>query len=241
MEDKVVSQIKDKIIAKMSQGIPISNIKEDIPDLSSIQNHELNQPSKPTQIEEPTKIPQPETRIVYDNSEVIEKRRLILTIQRYILEFEKYLPSDLHSTDYRNFCITELEMLLAEIKFTVACRNCGKMGERAFKQLLYQLENVLVYMTPLKVQGLHNIANDPDLLDTVKEFQLDNMNLFYVDPKYRIAYSIIMAITNLHMANSAKDTIELTKKMQQNIDIKLSNVNDKFENLAVNNPTVIEI
>lgn len=75
-------------------------------------------------------------------------------IQRYILEFEKYLPKNLHSTDYRYFTITELEMLLAEIKFTVACRNCGQMGDRAFKQFIYQLENVLCYYTPLKVQGL---------------------------------------------------------------------------------------
>jgi hypothetical protein len=40
---------------------------------------------------------------------------------------------------------------------------------------------------------------------------LDNMDLFYTDPKYRIAYSILTAMMNLHIMNSRLKPTEIKK------------------------------
>ena len=141
----------NKINNLLNEELNNKNIP-DLPDLSSIQNNNnkledinSNEKIKPikkinqARSDEPKPSLQsiePINILVDTHNEIIEKRTLILTIQRYILEFEKHLPNELHSTDYRNFNVTELQMLLNEIRFTIAVRNCGKMGDRAFKQTL---------------------------------------------------------------------------------------------------------
>src|SRR5690606_12581704 len=60
--------------------------------------------------------------IVKEPENTIERRRLILIIQRYILEFEKYL-GDLATINYSMMSEEELGELLKEIKFTVSVRN----------------------------------------------------------------------------------------------------------------------
>ena len=112
--------------------------------------------------------------------------------------------------------------MLNEIKFTVATRNSGKMSEKIFKNVIYQLEVALTTFTPIKADGLSQITNDPDLLDTFKEFQLENLSLVYISPKYRLIYAIISAIANLHMINSKKQVIDINKPIN-NILTKINN------------------
>jgi len=217
----------------------------DLPDLSSIQkqndnisdnngNISDNQNSKlekQQKTKEETIEKQPK-EIINEEDEVIEKRKLIITIQRYILEFEKHLigMDFLHTTDYRNFSKEELERLLKEIKFTIATRNSNRMSERMFQKTLLYLEKSLTTFTPIKCDGLSDIlGNDPDVLDTFKEMMLDTP-LIYVSPKYRLAYAIISSIANLHIINSSKKSIDLTKKL----DSRLENINKKFDN-TINN------
>ena len=128
-------------------------------------------------------------------------------IQRYILEFDKFLPPDLHVTDFRSFSVGNLMSMLDEIKFTVAVRNSSKMNIRAVKQGVVALEAFLLMMTPLKVNGLSMIVEDEDFIATCKELMLENMELFYTDPKYRIAYALLSAIATLHVNNSASQAI----------------------------------
>jgi len=213
---------------------------EELPDLSSIQKdfNETNDKNDDNIEVETKKIDKNEDNNIEKPivDDVIKKRGLIMKIQAYNLNFEKYLPQDLHSVDYRQFTIEQLETLLKEMQFTVACRNSGKMSERVFKNILNQVENGLCTFTPVKAEGLHLIAENQDLVDTWTEFTLENMNMFYVPAKWRLLYAVVSAIGNLHMINSLKEkeNINLSKPMND----KLNEINNKFQ---IKNTNIIKV
>ena len=66
-----------------------------------------------------------------------------------------------------------------------------------------QLENLLLYATPLKTKRIRQNCEDEDVLDTFKEFSLENMDLMYTKPAYRLGFSVISAIAQLHIKNTS--------------------------------------
>lgn len=207
--------------------------KSGLPDLTSIQNTNVDSNQiQSSEQKNQLSLPVPSLPIVVQE-DPIQKRKIILMIQRYILEFDQHLPKDLHITDFRSFTTDQLLSLLDEIKFTVCVRNSGKMNLRAIRQGLVALESALIAFTPLKVQGLSNIADDPDFQDTCKELMLDNMDLFYTDPKYRIAYSILTAMMNLHIMNSRLKPTEIKKPEPQRNSCDKRNDNEKKEEVII--------
>lgn len=209
-------------------------------DLSSLENNniDIQLENPPTPPNSPVNnIPQsfiPPTPIIENT---IERRRIMLTIQRYILEFSHYLPEDLNKSDLSFLSETQLTELLNEIKFTICCRNSGKMGERAIYMSILQFENFCVNFTPLKVKGLSGICSDQDFIDTAKEFSLENMSMFYVSSGWRLAYSISAAILQLHTLNSekemktaiVKEPIKPIAELKMSADLK--EIDDQFNDI----------
>jgi hypothetical protein len=70
---------------------------------------------------------------------------------------------------------------------------------------------------------LTGIANEPDLIDTVKEWALENMELVYVKPQYQIGYAIATAILSLHVANSAREA-QAKESLEVKKDIDMSKI-----------------
>lgn len=169
--------------------------------------------------------------IVKEPENTIERRRLILIIQRYILEFEKYL-GDLATINYSMMSEEELGELLKEIKFTVSVRNSGKMSEKMVLASIMQLEQFCCTYTPLKVQGLAQMTiNDNDFRDTVKEFTLENLDLFYVSPSYRMIYTLLLTGMNLHVYNTQLEKTKLANLKTVEMTDKLKELDNEFNNI----------
>ena len=127
-------------------------------------------------------------------------------------------------SNFNSLSIEQLENILTAIKWRVSVGNSTKINTAIFINGMSQLEQILIYTTPLKVQGLSQISLDPDVLDTFKEVSLEYKDLFYTRPEYRLAYSILTAIGALHVKNTAMEAIK-PKESVANIRIegKLSN------------------
>lgn len=203
-------------------------------DLSSIQREpdnlnvqELKQ-KKPNQIPEPEKISPVSTtstpqvnNLPTDNVSSLDRRKTILKIKRYLLEFEKNLQ-EFQNKNLEGMANNQLEELLNEIRFTVSCRNVNTIALRAFKMMITNIEFLCCNYTTIRCQGLSAIANDQDLLDTVKECSLENMEFTYVKPIYRILYAVIQAMLTLHVMNSGKQLTNeehiMPRQIQENIN-----------------------
>jgi hypothetical protein len=197
-------------------------------DLSSIQNTQQNRATTETKPPEPK--PEPQAPPVPTYEDTIKKRHIILIIQRYIIEFSDCLPADLIGANFSSLSADELANLLTEIKFCVATRNTTTMSTRAMKQGVRVLETGLCTVG-VKCQDLYNVCDDKDFDATLREFTLDNMNLFYTKPQYRLMYSLLMAIVNLHMINSKNEKDDINKAMKKKVDKKLLDIDSKFNNL----------
>jgi hypothetical protein len=216
----------------MGKKIYVTIIMAENIDLSTIQNNDIVDEALDdlnNDIKTPTNTPNNIEEIKPINT--IEKRRLILIIQRYTLEFDKYLGSlNKSASELEDFTEDQLKNLLDEIKFTVSVRNSGKMSERAVLMGIQQLENFCVAFTPLNIRGLSNICNDDDFKMTVKEFCLENINLFYVPASYRMAYALLMAGMNLHVYNTsiANNKVE---SVTSDKSAKIDSINEKFDKI----------
>lgn len=219
--------------------------KPQLPDLSSIQNKDKEpapqQPSsQPLPVPTQNQLQEYRSQPVPAYDDVVKKRSLIMTITRYLIEFQDYLPPDLVGQPYSQLTIEELANLLTEIKFCIATRNATNMSTRAMKQAITVTEPLLC-RAGLRVQGLAGICNDKDFNDTLREFTLENMNLFYTKPAWRLAYAMTMAIANLHMVNTRKEKEELQNKISQQPTQEQKYVDMKFEELLDEKPKEIKI
>ena len=104
----------------------------------------------------------------------IERRRKILVLQFYLNEFPKKLKvyQELQLETLSN---DELDKIRQEFDFVIGCKNTVNISVKALKQSIFTLEEVCCKFTPLKVKGLTGICDDPELLDDVKHWALQNM------------------------------------------------------------------
>lgn len=239
-QNTAMSRIKvlTESVNNQPQNVTIKNdtsekdpFNDDLPDLSSIQNKNNglvdDPPAKKVQQKEVSVVP--EVKDVVPVDDPIAKRKLILKIQQYIVQFSKYLPQELNIKEFKDFTIEQLQSLLDEIKFTIAVRNSGKMNQRMILQGITLLESLLIAFTPLKVKGLSQICLDKDFQETVLELCLE-MEMMYLDPKYRLCYALVSAATTLHIMNSRAEAIQQSE-IKTNVD--LSKPNDEIGKLNI--------
>src|SRR5271154_612351 len=207
---------------------------EDIPDLTELQredNIEGDDSEVPDQLPQQTAQTLNIPTVVEDP---IEKRKVILKVRRWLLEFEKHL-GDFTNRDLEALSIEQLDILLREIKFTVSCRNVNTMSIRAFKTMIVNIEYFCCTHTQIRCAGLSKLNEDEDLLDCVKEFSLENMELFYTKPQYRILYAVVSSIMTLHIVNSTREKEQLALQAQQakkEVDLeKVKEIDDEFDKI----------
>ena len=207
---------------------------EDIPDLTKLQredNIEGDNSEVPDQLPQQTAQTLNIPTVVEDP---IEKRKVILKVRRWLLEFEKHL-GDFTNRDLEALSIEQLDILLREIKFTVSCRNVNTMSIRAFKTMIVNIEYFCCTHTQIRCAGLSKLNEDEDLLDCVKEFSLENMELFYTKPQYRILYAVVSSIMTLHIVNSTREKEQLALQAQQakkEVDLeKVKEIDAEFDKI----------
>lgn len=173
----------------------------------------------------------------YAIKNTLERRKLLLTIKSWQLNFDKVLKDIIPSNnELNNMPDEDLEQLLQEIKFCVSVRNTTKISTKAFLGIVNQVENVCCAYEILNIRGLTGIcAQDADLLDTVKECCLSHMNLCYSRPEGRLLYNLLQSAYTLHIINNSKpqSAVNTPNKTQKDIKMnnKLKDIDNEFDSM----------
>ncbi len=137
--------------------------------------------------------------------------------------------------------LEDLKTTLQEIQFTVSVRNTGKNAVHIASGGMFYLENLLIAMS-CNCKGLaETLTKSEDFVDLIKEFVLENMHLIYTKPQYCILFTVATTALNLHVVNSAidtiqtqqnKDFIDVMNKMKNNqLNDKQASINKEFDSL----------
>ena len=156
----------------------------------------------------------------------IERRRQILLLQFYILEFPHKLK---HFADmnFEHKSDVELKLLKDEFDFIIGAKSNVKVAQGTFGQAVSLFENLCVNYTPLNVKGLSAVIDDKDLQDDVKHLALKYMTIMKTEPEHRIAYKMLTCMLLLHQTNSAS-----IRANSMNIDAsKIAELNKKYSDL----------
>lgn len=161
------------------------------------------------------------------DDEVINKRRLILLFQFYLLEFPEKLKA-FKKINLEKKTLDELKDLQKEMDFCIGNQSNVKHGSAMVLSGIQALEYVAINYTPLQCQGLsENIKNDPESIDTIKHLCLKHMgsSMMNTEPEHRLMFKIMTTALSLHTINS------FSQNMVQHNDDIINKVNDQFLDL----------
>jgi hypothetical protein len=92
---------------------------------------------------------------------------LATQIRQSFEEFPKKL-STLKNTKLEGKLIEELQKIWLEIKYIMGAKQNLKMADGGAIMGIKAVEDLVTQFTPLKIQGLHQVCNDPDDLNDIK-------------------------------------------------------------------------
>jgi len=167
--------------------------------------------------------------VVPSNNEIneedsIERRRLILMLEFYVIEFPDKLSS-FKKTDFSKLDDKKLKELKSEFDFIIGAKCNVKSTQYMVLQGVYLIETLSKSFIGLKVDGLTNSVNDKEFMDDVKHLALKYMSLVKTEPEHRIAYKILSNMLLLHQVNSANiGNVDLKDKTDE-----LSKLNKKYD------------
>ncbi len=136
------------------------------------------------------------------DEEIINKRRLILMIEFYKNEFGDKLKS-FKKINLEKKTHDELVDIRKEIDFTISQSSSVKAGVQLISTGIQTLEFFMTNFTPINAQGLSNICNDPETIDTMKHITLKHSHMVSVEPEARLLYKVLTTSMMLHNINSA--------------------------------------
>lgn len=158
---------------------------------------------------------------IVGEEELLNKRRLILMLQFYLIEF----PNELKSFKKVNFekkTFDELQDIQKEMDFVLGNNSGIANVVKMFRIGIQALEVLTVNFTPINCSGISEIiCNDPDAMKDLKLIALKNSRLIQTEPEYRLAYRIVSTAMVLHSVNP---TIGHSDEV-------LNNVNEKYKDL----------
>jgi hypothetical protein len=65
------------------------------------------------------------------------------------------------------------------------------------------VEDLVVQFTPLRIQGLHQVCNDPDVLDDIKFICIKSTSKMSTTPEQRLGMRFLITAFALHNMNSS--------------------------------------
>ena len=132
-----------------------------------------------------------------------KKRRLIFEIRRRAEAFKEELKDLIPSNKQLEKLSThELQQLKEEIKFTIAIHNSGSWEKVTSNQIFHVLEDIIDKNSFINAKGYGNaLATNTAFQKTLKEWMLDNMDVFYSDPKWRAGATAVKLLWDTHENN----------------------------------------
>ena len=181
-------------------------------DLSELENPNLipeaEEPDNPFESEEPQKQD-------FSAEDPDKRAKKMLTLQFYFNQFPDKLVM-YQGVQLHQLSCEQLDSLQNEVNLIVNAQSTIQQSINTFKCGLVFLESVLINHSPIKAQGLSALAQDKVLLDNVKIWTLENIEIVKSKPEHRIAMRVAGAILSLHNSNSnlaaQRDINELNNK-----------------------------
>ena len=172
-----------------------------------------------------------------DEKILIDKRRLILILQFYVLEFPEEL-SAYKTIKYDKKMGEELEEIRTQMDAIISSKSSLKQTQVLCTTGIRAIEFVATNFTPIKCHGLSDLMiNDREVLDDIKHIALKRMSYINTEPEFRLAYRLFSNVMLLHNLNASKELENpsgpaiLNKINSKNIDNELDKINDKFTDL----------
>jgi orotidine-5'-phosphate decarboxylase len=97
----------------------------------------------------------------------------------------------------------ELQKIWSEIEYMMGAKQNLKMAVGGAITAVKTVEDLVLEFTPLKKQGLHQICNDPEVLDDLKFICIKSTSKMSTTPEQRLGMWFLITAFALHRMNSA--------------------------------------
>lgn len=215
-----LSSIRRKKPEPQAQEKPNIDIPNNVMDKKFI--NDVKEISKAMNKTKPENI-KPNKDIKESQDAQIDKRRIILILQFYLLEFPDKLEA------YKNIkfdkkSIEELSEIRAQMDGIISSKSNLKQTQMLVTSGIRMVEFATTYATPIKCEGLSSaMINDPDVIDDIKHIALKRMSCVSTEPEMRLAYKLVSNMMLMHNVNSVH-----VKPLSQE---GLKNINNEYNDL----------
>jgi len=131
----------------------------------------------------------------------IPRRKKIQKIEAWFATFPSKLEKIRDKVDLESMEEVELDTLLMEIKQIMGSSGGNSLGEMVPLALLTLYEAGMTGMG-VRVEGISQLAFDPNFSQACKEVMLEFSDMTYIPPHYRILFILANTTYHLHDKNS---------------------------------------
>jgi hypothetical protein len=111
-----------------------------------------------------------------------DQHELATQIHQCFKEFPEKL-SALKNTKLKGKSIEELQKIWSEIEYIMGAKQNLKMAVSSAIMGVKAVEDLVTQFTPLKIQRLHQVCNDPDILDGIKFVCIKSTSKMSITPE----------------------------------------------------------
>jgi hypothetical protein len=129
------------------------------------------------------------------------QRELATQIRQCFEEFPEKLAA-LNKTKLEGKSIAE-QKIWDEINYIMGAKQNLKLAIGGAIMTVKAVEDLVSQFTPLKIQGLHQICNDPDVLDDLKFCLIKSTGKMSTTPEQRLGMRFLVSAYALHRMNSS--------------------------------------
>jgi hypothetical protein len=115
-----------------------------------------------------------------------DQRELATQIRQCFEEFPEKL-SALKKTKLEGKSMEELQKIWAEIEYMMGAKQNLKMAIGGTIMAVKTVEDLVSEFTPLKIQGLHQVCNDPKVLNDIKFICIKSTGKMNTTPEQRLS------------------------------------------------------
>jgi hypothetical protein len=109
----------------------------------------------------------------------------------------------LKKTKLEGKSLEELQKIWAEIEYTMGAKQNLKLAVGGTIMTVKAVEDLVCQFTPLKIQGLHQVCNDPDVLDDLKFCLIKSTGKMNTTPEQQLGMRFLVSAYALHRMNSS--------------------------------------
>jgi hypothetical protein len=134
---------------------------------------------------------------------------LATQIRQCFEEFPEKL-STLKNAKLEGKSIKELQKIWSEIEYIMGAKQNLKMAVSGAIMGIKVMEDLITQFMPLKIQGLHQVCNDPDMLNNIKFICIKSTSKMSTTPEQHLRMWFLITAFALHNMNSSMATLPAT-------------------------------